>query len=126
MNDNTDRLARSRHELAAARHLAAGRFRAQAISRAYYAAFYAAEVALAELGETRSRHSGVVAALGQLLVRPGTLDPDAGRLLRSLFERRARADYDDDEPDDDDAQAAIDDAAHVVETIDRWLAERGR
>jgi uncharacterized protein (UPF0332 family) len=93
VNDSGDRLARSRRELAASRHLATGGFPVQAISRAYYAAFYAAELALAELGETRSRHSGVVAAFGQLLVRAGTLDPAAGRLLRSLFERRARADY---------------------------------
>jgi uncharacterized protein len=122
VNDSADRLARARRELAAARHLAAGGFPAQAISRAYYAAFYAAEVALGELGETRSRHSGVVAAFGQLLVRPGTLDATTGRLLRSLFERRARADYDeDDEPTDDDARTAIDDASVVVETIDRWL-----
>jgi uncharacterized protein (UPF0332 family) len=127
VKDSHDRMARARRELAAARHLASGGFPVQAISRAYYAAFYAAEVALAELGETRSRHSGVVAAFGQLLVRPGTLDPAAGRLLRSLFERRARADYDeDDEPTGDDARTAIDDATRLVETIDGWLAQRTR
>lgn len=120
-----DRLVRARHELAAARHLAAGEFPGQAISRAYYAAFYAAQVALAELGETRSRDSGVVAAFGQLLIRPGLLDATSGRLLRSLFDRRAGADYDDaDEPTSDDAQAAIRDAAFVVETVDRWLQRR--
>jgi uncharacterized protein (UPF0332 family) len=37
-----DPLARARYELAAADHLASGGFAAQAISRAYYAAFYAA------------------------------------------------------------------------------------
>jgi uncharacterized protein len=118
----TDPLARARRDLAAARHLATGDFAAQAISRAYYAAFYAAEAALAEIGETRSRHSGVVAAFGQLLVRPGTLDPLSGRLLRSLLDRRVRADDGaTDQPTAADAQAAIADATQVVDTVDRWL-----
>jgi uncharacterized protein (UPF0332 family) len=118
----TDPLARARRELAAARLLATEDFAAQAISRAYYAAFYAAEAALAEIGETRSRHSGVLAAFGQLLVRPGALDPASGRLLHSLLDRRAGADYGlTDEPTAADAQAAIADAAQVVDTVDRWL-----
>jgi uncharacterized protein (UPF0332 family) len=53
-------LARSRREIEAARLLAGAGFAAQAISRAYYAALYAAEEALATLGESRSRHSGVI------------------------------------------------------------------
>jgi uncharacterized protein (UPF0332 family) len=106
--------------------IAAGESPAQAISRAYYAAFYAAKAALAELGETRSRHSGVVAAFGQSLIRPGMLDATSGRLLRSLFDRRTGADDDEtDEPTSDDAQAAIRDGAAVVETVDRWLQGRG-
>ena len=47
-------LSRSREEIAAARLLAEGGFGSQAISRAYYAAFYAAEEALASLDESRS------------------------------------------------------------------------
>jgi len=62
------RLVRSRQELAAARLLASGGFPAQAISRAYFAAFFAAEEALVTLGETRSKHSGVVSAFGRLLI----------------------------------------------------------
>ena len=125
MTDRADRLTRARRELAAADHLVGGGFFAQAVSRAYYAAFYAAEVALDELGETRSRHSAVVAAFGQLLVRPGTLDAGVGRLLRSLFERRTGADYDEtDQPSAEDAQAAIADATRVVDAVDRWLAQR--
>jgi hypothetical protein len=52
----TDRtgLARCREELAAARLLAEKGFEAQAVSRAYYAAFFAAETALLAVGETRS------------------------------------------------------------------------
>jgi uncharacterized protein (UPF0332 family) len=46
-------LSRSRHEVDAARLLAESDFAAQAVSRSYYAAFYAAEEALSSLGESR-------------------------------------------------------------------------
>lgn len=48
-------LPRARQELAAARVLIEQGFPAQAVSRSYYAAFYAAEAALLLLGETRSK-----------------------------------------------------------------------
>lgn len=73
--------------------LADAGFGAAAVSRSYYAAFYAAEAALLALGETRSKHSGVVAAVAQVAVRRHGLEPQAGRLLRSLFDRRSQADY---------------------------------
>ena len=115
-------LTRSRRELDAARHLASAGFAAQAISRAYYAAFYAAEAALAVLGETRSKHSGVVSAFSELLVKSGELAQNEGRLLRSLFDRRAGADYDiDDEPSAADASLAIADAQAVVDAVAAWL-----
>jgi uncharacterized protein (UPF0332 family) len=120
-----DPLGRAHTEIAAARHLADAGYGAQAISRAYYAAFYAAEAALSARGETRSKHSGVVAAFAQLLVRGGEIDELSGRLLRSLFERRSKADYDlADEPTVDQARAAVDDAEHVVEAVAAWLAAR--
>lgn len=53
-------LARSREEISAAKLLAGGGFAVQSVSRAYFAAFYAAEAALLSLGESRSRHSGVM------------------------------------------------------------------
>jgi uncharacterized protein (UPF0332 family) len=68
--------------LAAARLLAGKGFEAQAVSRAYFAAFFAAEAALLALGETRSKHSGVVSAFVHLLVRGGQLEEEIGRLLR--------------------------------------------
>src|SRR5207302_1916321 len=86
-------LARSRRDLDAARHLAAGGFFAQAVSRAYFAAFAAAEEALWALGESRSKHSGVIAAFGHRVVREEGLEAEAGVLLRSLFSRRMEADY---------------------------------
>lgn len=76
-------------------------------------------------GETRSKHSGVVAGFAQLLVRGGDIDESSGRLLRSLFERRSKADHDVAEtPTADEARAAVADAEHVVEAVAAWLARR--
>lgn len=114
-------MARAEREIGAAHLLAAGGFEAQAVSRAYYGAFYAAEAALLQLGETRSKHSGVVAAFVRLVVQPGGIEADAGRLLRSLFDRRAQADYSEDQVPSEEALIAIRDAATVISSIAAWL-----
>lgn len=118
-------MTRSRREIEAARLLTEGGFAAQAVSRAYYAAFYAAENALLALGETRSKHSGVLAAFERLVVREGGLDPEAGRLLRSLFRRRNEADYGAAPASQEEAEKAMRDAEHVVDAVESWLATRG-
>jgi uncharacterized protein len=115
-------LARSRREIEAARLLAGGDFAAQAISRAYYAAFYAAEEALGSLSESRSKHSGVVAAFGKLVVREGGLEERMGRILRSLFEQRNNADYGEAEVSRQDAELAIGDAERFVNAVESWFA----
>jgi uncharacterized protein (UPF0332 family) len=117
-------LERSRNDLEAARHLLQGGFGAQAVSRTYYSAFHAAEAALLVLGETRSKHSGVVAAFGQLVVRQGGFDEGTGRTLRSLFERRQDADYAGAQFADEEAEAAIADAERFVTSVEEWIAGR--
>jgi uncharacterized protein (UPF0332 family) len=122
MTDRTS-LGRYREELAAARLLAGGGFQAQAVSRAYFAAFFVAEAALLALGETRSKPSGVISAFVRLLVRGGQVDQDSGRLLRSLFERRNQADYAPVEVPAEEADAAIQDAERVVSAVETWLEQ---
>jgi uncharacterized protein len=117
-------LSRSREEIAAARLLAEGGFGSQAISRAYYAAFYAAEEALASLGESRSKHSGVIAAFGKHVVREGGVEETFGRILRALFEQRNGADYGEAVASREDADRAIGEAERFVATVESWLAER--
>jgi uncharacterized protein (UPF0332 family) len=122
MTDRTG-LQRCWEELAAARLLAGKGFEAQAVSRAYFAAFFAAEAALLALGETRSKHSGVLSGFVHLLVRGGQLDQEIGRLLRSLFERRNEADYSPVDVPAEEADAAIRDAERVVRAVETWLAQ---
>jgi uncharacterized protein (UPF0332 family) len=120
-----DLLARARTEIEAAGVLASSGFELQSISRAYYAAFYAAEAALLSLGETRSKHSGVVSAFGQLVVKEGGLDERQGSELRRLFELRNAADYswlDTAETTGDDAVLA---ARAFVDSVEQWLESRG-
>ena len=121
-----DRLGRSDRELAAARLLREGGFAAQAVSRAYYAAFFAAEQVLLTLGETRTKHSGVIAAFNKLLVREQGFDESGARTLRRLFERRSDADYGGIEVTSDEAHAAIEDAERFVQDVGRWLSARDR
>ncbi len=118
-------MKRSHEELEAARLLASSGFHVQAVSRAYYAAFYAAEEALLALGETRSKHSGVLAAFESLVVREGGVDPASGRLLRSLFRRRNEADYGAVPASQKEAEQATGDAERVVVAVESWLAELG-
>jgi uncharacterized protein (UPF0332 family) len=117
-------LARSRREIEAAQLLAEGGFGSQAISRAYYAAFYAAEHAVVSLGETRSKHSGVIAAFGKFVVREGGVPEDIGRVLRSLFEARNHVDYGEWAASPEDAERAINDAQRFVDAVESWLTRR--
>ncbi len=122
MTDPHPALRRAREEIEAARLLAGSNYAAAAVSRSYYAASYAAEVALLSLGETRSKHSGVVSAIGQIAVRRHGLDPRAGRLLRSLFDRRSQADYDVSDVPSGEAQLAVTDAEEAVGLVEAWLS----
>ncbi|MGH2963035.1 MAG: HEPN domain-containing protein [Solirubrobacterales bacterium] len=113
-------LSRASQELDAAGVLADNDFPRQAASRAYYGAFYAAEAALLVLGETRSKHSGVVSAFGRLVVKEGGLDPEIGRLLSDLYAERAEADYGEG-TGSEEAAGAIADAERFVKAAQEWI-----
>ena len=117
-------LARAREDLAAARLLHEAGFHAQCTSRAYFAAFHAAEEALLRVGETRSKHSGVVAAFGEHVVKRHGFDPEIARGLRLLFQGRAAADYDTVAVPAEQAADAIARASAFVDAVADWLRAR--
>jgi len=117
-------LEKGRRDLEAARILHRAGFSAQAISRAYYAAFYAAEAALLALGETRSKHAGVISAFRQRVVKEGGVDPDIGAALAALFRLRLDADYGPGPLTAAQAESAIVDAERFVSAVERWLAQQ--
>lgn len=120
-----ERLARASSDLDASRLLLNSGFLDQATSRAYYAAFYAAEAALLQLGETRSSHSGLIAAFGALVVKKGGFETNIAALLRELFDLRNDADYDLlGSLTQDDARRAIASAERFVSAVEAWLKVR--
>lgn len=121
MNEEVDAgIARGRRELDASRLLASEGFFEQAVSRSYYAAFYAAEAALLVLEEARSKYSGVISAFDRFVVVEGGLDRDVGRLLRRLFEGRAAADYGKG-ASREEAEAALGEAERFVTGVEAWI-----
>ena len=64
-----------------------------AVSRAYYAAFYAVSALFASQGRTFTRHTGVEAAVHRDLVRAGKWPVELGEAFSSLASLRAAADY---------------------------------
>ena len=114
-------LARARTELDAAGVLMREGFENQSTSRAYYAAFFAAEAALLSLGESRSKHSGVIAAFGRLVVKEGGLDRAIGGSLRRLFELRNAADYASLDDSDAGSAEAIAIAEQFVQSVVAWI-----
>ena len=64
-------ISRARRSLRSARNVLEAGDHDFAMSRVYYAMFYATTAALISQGIKRSKHSGALAAFGQHLVKPG-------------------------------------------------------
>ena len=64
-----------------------------AASRAYYAMFYAAEAALLEIGQTFSKHSGVLSGFYHAFVATKNFPQELHSVLHKAFEDRNQADY---------------------------------
>ncbi|QJY45761.1 hypothetical protein [Pseudonocardia broussonetiae] len=114
-------VARAREELFAAHLLGTTGFAAQTVALAYRAALAAAEAALLELGRPPGPEpAAVVAAFLRHVVAERGLDPEAGRLLRSLHNRAELA-HDDGAVPTEEGPSAIKDASLVVDTVEAWL-----
>lgn len=64
-----------------------------AVSRAYYAVFYAVTAYFALEGRTFAKHQAVEQAVHRDLVKPGLITGDLGGEYSALFSLRASADY---------------------------------
>jgi uncharacterized protein (UPF0332 family) len=117
-------LARAWREVAAARALIDAGFPEKAVASAYYAVYYAAIAALLLLSEARSRHSGVLAAFGELVIKEGGFDREIGAVRLRLFDRRNEVDYGLAEPSPEEAASETDGAERFVSAVERWIEER--
>jgi uncharacterized protein (UPF0332 family) len=66
-----------------------------AISRMYYACFYAVGALLIKHGIDTSSHTGSRQKFGQLFVKTGKIDKNLAKLYTDLAEKRQKGDYND-------------------------------
>lgn len=64
-----------------------------AVSRAYYCAFHAAQALLLAEGLTAETHRGLLNLFGLLFIKTGKLDPKFGKYLSNLKDDRENGDY---------------------------------
>ena len=115
---------KSRRSLAAAASLSKEGFTEAAISRAYYAAFYLAQAALATKDISRSKHSGVMAALGEHLTKKGPLPEELHKTFLKLYEKRVTSDYSVEAvPSADETKETLEAARKFAESVEIYLQE---
>jgi uncharacterized protein (UPF0332 family) len=86
-------LVRAREELRAVEINIREELYAVAISRCYYAMFYAASGLLASIGIARSKHSGVISAFRERFIKTGLIEAEFGDILGVGFDARQESDY---------------------------------
>ena len=113
------------HEsLEAARVLLENGFYRDAISRAYYAMFYAASALLRAKGVVTKSHRGVIAKFGLEFVNTGIVEKYYAKALSLAETSRERADYDPTyRPSEEEAESIVEDAERFIERIEKALEE---
>jgi len=91
--DQEGLLGKARRNIRSAKMLLADGDCDTAVSRAYFAMFYAAEALLLSKGLAYSKHSAVIAAFGKEFVKPGVLPAEFHAHLREAAEARNISDY---------------------------------
>lgn len=93
-----------------------------AVSRAYYAMFYAAQACLYGLGQEYSKHSAVIAAFGREFARTGILPRELHVHFIQAEQARIQSDYEVAEPvPEEDARLHSARAAEFVSAIQQFL-----
>ncbi len=89
------RLNKSRERLMAAKTLLQAKFYSDALSRSYYAIFFAAKAVLAIKGSEPKRHGGVVSEFNLHFVKTKIVEQEMGAILAQARVKRELGDYDD-------------------------------
>lgn len=119
-------LDRARQDLQAAESNLQQGFHGVAVTRAYYAMFYAANALLASKGISRSKHSGVHSAFGEHFVKAGLIETEYAKMLGHAFDSRLDSDYDIMFTAERTlAEEISDDAQRFVERAERYLRQAG-
>jgi uncharacterized protein (UPF0332 family) len=119
-------LRKAKRNLKAAQVLMEKRYYDIAVSRAYYAMFYAAQALLLGDGLSFSKHSAVGAAFGQHFAKTGHVPSELHRYLLDGAESRNEADYDDEGiPTREDAEDQIAHAAEFLRVAEQSVGKPG-
>jgi uncharacterized protein (UPF0332 family) len=114
-------MARAEESLGAVQLLLKHEYWIEAVSRAYYAMFYAATALLHSEGIAVSKHSTVIAQVGQYFTKTGKLDPHLHRKLIDAFDERQSADYGGITFDQTQANTAYQSAIEFVDAARTYL-----
>jgi hypothetical protein len=97
-----------------------------AVSRAYYAAFHAAQALLLTEGEKAETHKGVVTLFGLFFVRTGKFNKNFGKFLANLKDDRESGDYEVfSYIDKESAEIALSEAREFVKESEVYLKNQG-
>lgn len=118
------RLGLARDKLILARKLTVDGYYNDAVSKAYYAMFYAGRALLLAVGEDPHKHTGVVSLFGEYFVKTGKTDARFGRTLAVAKRLREESDYDERKhATKEEAEQAIADADEFIREVQRLLEE---
>lgn len=116
----------AREALRSAQYDLDGDFYGPAISRAYYAFFYAATALLLTLDLTRSKHSGVMAVFRERFVKPGIFPVQDSHVYGDAFEVRNYTDYEMvGKADKAQSHTIVENAKRFVEHCETYLTGKG-
>ena len=126
MNPDIEALiAKAKKSLGAARSLIEDSYFDFAASRAYYAMFYVAEALLAVIGQSYTKHSGVISAFGREYAKTGKFDSKFHRWLIDAQDFRNIGDYGlEGHITKDDAKLVCDWAEEFIESAEDFLSEK--
>jgi uncharacterized protein (UPF0332 family) len=119
-------LTRSHEDIDTARLLCANGKYKVALSRAYYAIFYAASAMLLSEGIKRSKHSGVQSAFRQSFIKASIIEAEYSDIYGAARDARELSDYDLwFMPVEEFTETIIADAERFVARMEQYLREVG-
>lgn len=117
-------LEKSKEKLRAAEILFKNDEYDDAVSRAYYSSFHAAQAVLLTEGLSADTHQGVVTLFGLHFVKTGKLDKRFGKILSNLKDDRENGDYEIYSVIDSEvAGEAVQEAREFLKEAERYLAK---
>jgi len=125
-DDQSALLAKARSSTGTAESLARDGYFDFAVSRAYYAMFYAAETLSLTSGLRFSSHAAVISAFGRHFAKPSRVPPQFHHYLIDAQDSRIAGDYDiHSTQTSDDAALAISRACEFIACAEQLLTGQG-